>query len=288
MTKNDHVAWLSQHVAITFERDVPISTHPHADTDAPIEVLHYHDCIELSQCTEGCGLFFLSNALRSYQAGDCFLIPEGCRHRSQSAPNTSAAWRTLYLDWSALQVLAPASGFRWKLLPMMHLGFADALDMGRWMDAVFAEYEARAPHWKVALGGHLLVLLTGLQRLRRHAHVADMPGQGERGRLAPALNYIAENVGDGSLNVASLAERCHMSEPHFRRLFARQMGQSPKQFITRTRIELARSMLTDPSLTVLEVAFSCGYESISAFNRAFLQITQMKPTRWRQLAGKAE
>jgi transcriptional regulator GlxA family with amidase domain len=48
------------------------------------------------------------------------------------------------------------------------------------------------------------------------------------------------------------------------------------------RIDHACRMLQSPSMTITEIAMSCGYQNISNFNRQFLAIRNMNPTEYRQ------
>ena len=100
-------------------------------------------------------------------------------------------------------------------------------------------------------------------------------------RIAPALEHIGNNL-DEDVRVEEMAEICHLSLAHFRRLFNDAMGESPKQYLNRFRIHHAAAMLQTESRTVIDIALSCGYQSLSSFNRQFRNIMNCSPREWRQ------
>jgi transcriptional regulator GlxA family with amidase domain len=70
------------------------------------------------------------------------------------------------------------------------------------------------------------------------------------------------------LSIDALARVAGISPFHFVRVFARQVGRTPMQQVTRLRMELADHLLTESDLPVSEVATRCGYRSVTAFSGA--------------------
>jgi transcriptional regulator GlxA family with amidase domain len=75
----------------------------------------------------------------------------------------------------------------------------------------------------------------------------------------PAANATLEELG----------KLAHMSPRHLTRVFRQATGVTVKEFATRLRLELARSLLHDPSLTVEEVAARCGFETPRQLRRVW-------------------
>lgn len=98
--------------------------------------------------------------------------------------------------------------------------------------------------------------------------------------LQPALQYIERHYTDADLSIAELAEQCCISEVYFRRLFGKQYGQSPKQFLTELRINRARQLLSGGGLKIAAVAEQCGYAGPYHFCRAFKEQTGQTPTEY--------
>jgi AraC family transcriptional regulator len=74
---------------------------------------------------------------------------------------------------------------------------------------------------------------------------------------------------DRRLTLDALARDAGLSRYHFLRTFERIVGVTPHQYVRRARLrEAAVRLLTEPG-TILEIALDCGFDDISAFNRAF-------------------
>jgi AraC family transcriptional regulator len=64
-------------------------------------------------------------------------------------------------------------------------------------------------------------------------------------------------------------------------LFHEYVGESPAQFVRRIRLEMAEFRLTSTNDTIEKIGESCGYESASAFGRAFRRAYAMTPESYR-------
>lgn len=87
--------------------------------------------------------------------------------------------------------------------------------------------------------------------------------------ISAALETISGKLSDVSLSVAGLAEAAHMSETWFRKQFRRDMGVSPKKYITDLRLEHAQSLLNAGYDTVAGVAEKVGFRDAKNFATAF-------------------
>ena len=94
--------------------------------------------------------------------------------------------------------------------------------------------------------------------------------------------YINEHFAE-DLTLEEVASLAGFSKYHFSRLFKMYTGSSFYKFLNQKRIDHAKSLLADPSLTVLEIATQSGFASLSAFLRMFKQMNQRTPTEFRNL-----
>jgi AraC-like DNA-binding protein len=79
-----------------------------------------------------------------------------------------------------------------------------------------------------------------------------------------------------------LARRLGVGYTWFRRTFAHHQGLSPHQYRLQMRVGRARTLLSETTLTVKEVAFRCGFESEQYFCRLFRSKTGASPGAWRR------
>lgn len=103
-------------------------------------------------------------------------------------------------------------------------------------------------------------------------------------RIHKVLEYVNKNI-DGNLSLQKLAEVSCFSQFHFHRLFSSIVGETPLDFVKRLRLERAAGMLaTRSSLSITDIAFTCGFSSSATFARAFKKHFEMSPTCWRVMA----
>lgn len=87
--------------------------------------------------------------------------------------------------------------------------------------------------------------------------------------------YFAEDV-----SLQSVAQRVHVSPGYLSRLFTRIAGTSFTAYLTETRIERAKTLLSGGSMKVSEVAHSVGYADHAYFSRVFRKQTGMSPEEY--------
>ena len=84
------------------------------------------------------------------------------------------------------------------------------------------------------------------------------------------------------LRIDELAEYCHISETHLRRIFTTYMKMSPLEYINTIRIQAACDYLKKTDQPIADIAHKCGFTTNSTFNRNFRQVTGMTPLEWRK------
>jgi AraC-like DNA-binding protein len=102
-------------------------------------------------------------------------------------------------------------------------------------------------------------------------------------RIAPALQRLASAYMQ-ELRVDDLADACHMSTTHFRRVFGRATGRAPLQYLNHIRIQAASALLASTDRSVLDISLTVGFRTLSSFNRQFKAIRGMSPRSWRKVA----
>ena len=79
------------------------------------------------------------------------------------------------------------------------------------------------------------------------------------------------------------AEQCHISACWFARIFRREMGISPVQYLTDVRLNKAKELLASSSCTVGEIAEWVGYPNQLYFSRIFRKRVGVPPTEYRRM-----
>ena len=98
--------------------------------------------------------------------------------------------------------------------------------------------------------------------------------------------WIAEHL-ERRLSVEELAGRMAMSVRNFERVFTREVGTTPSQYVLQTRVEAARRLLERSDGGLKRVAASAGFGSVDVMRRAFVRLLGITPRRYRELAEAA-
>jgi len=99
-------------------------------------------------------------------------------------------------------------------------------------------------------------------------------------RLRRVTDYIREHL-DQDLTLTQLGAVVYMSPYHFARLFQRSTGVPPHQFVVRTRIDRAFTLLAAEELSIARIARAVGFRTPSHFSTVFRRITGTTPRAYR-------
>ncbi len=96
-----------------------------------------------------------------------------------------------------------------------------------------------------------------------------------------AIQYIGEHYGE-SLTLPELARHVNMSQFYFSRLFKKQCGYSPHEYIILVRINRAKHLLKTTDQPVKVIANSVGYPNITTFSNLFSSRVGVSPSQFRK------
>jgi AraC-like DNA-binding protein/mannose-6-phosphate isomerase-like protein (cupin superfamily) len=173
-------------------------------------------------------------------------------------------------------------------LPQL-LQFPDVVNAG--LDSPFyemlsvacREFALRPPGWERGLDALGLRLL--LNYVREYVGAQQLNYQlrwRELHRVLPALELMRSNI-SRVITIGELASACHLSQPHFRRIFTRVLGAAPNDYLRRLRLEEAAQLLRRTNETVDAVAARVGYSDPSYFAQSFKAVMGMPPGKYRCL-----
>jgi AraC family transcriptional regulator of adaptative response / DNA-3-methyladenine glycosylase II len=96
------------------------------------------------------------------------------------------------------------------------------------------------------------------------------------------LQRIEEGLPNEPIHIEDLARQFDLSSRHMRRIIQKELGVSPIQLLLTRRLLLAKQLLTETKLPMMEIAFASGFSSLRRFNDAFSTRYRMAPTRLRK------
>lgn len=263
-------------------------------SDVPSGRLHFHNCLEIGICHSDSGMMEFFGQPYPFTAEDIVIVPRNIPHTTYSTKGTESRWSYIFFDPSEL--LGPMLPSTWKSLdlslsdfPMSHyiLPKADYPVIYQLTIRIVTELEEKRPGYLLSAKGLFLSLFIELYRIQameRNENSGTIFKEESPDNslvIAPALNYIEKNYMQ-QFSIDVLADLCHWSPTHFRRVFHDIMGTSPLDFINKTRIMKSCNLLRSTEESILEISEQVGFHSVSSFNRYFAKIMQMSPREYRK------
>lgn len=83
------------------------------------------------------------------------------------------------------------------------------------------------------------------------------------------------------LDLDAMARAAGYSRFHFARAFTAAYGEPPRTYLTRRRIERAKTLLRTANLSVTEICFLVGFASLGSFSTRFRQLVGQSPSEYR-------
>lgn len=127
---------------------------------------------------------------------------------------------------------------------------------------------------KMYIRGCMLILFS------RFMHYAQPKVWTNDERLARVLKYIHNNIYD-DIDIDNLASVACVTKPYLIRLFSKNLGISPLQYINRKKMERAQLLLITKDMPIKELAYTLGYNDHSYFIRVFKKLIGITPQEYR-------
>jgi len=145
-----------------------------------------------------------------------------------------------------------------------------------------AEVDAGAPAGSIYAESLVNTLVAHL--LRHHSSAGErfqhyLGGLPKR-KLRRVTEFIDENL-DRDLTLLEIAEIAELSPFHFARSFKQATGSTPIQFLMHRRVDLAKQLLVESELPIVEIGLRAGFKNQSHFTTLFRKITALTPKAYR-------
>lgn len=254
---------------------------------------HFHPELELTLIRRGTGQLFVGDAILHFNAGDLFLLGGGLPHVFYSDAPPKLRGKQGRSHAVVLQLLPDVFGAKFWEMPEHH----DLRELWRLAPRgisfapearpeLAASLQELGPQKGVSRTLALLELLNRGANALRHSRLLCSDGYvfrpevyAER-RINAVCRYVFENS-NGRITLAEAARRVAMNPSAFCRYFSKVTGKRFMSFVNEVRIGQVCRSLIETDCDVAEIAFACGFESLSNFSRWFGALHGTSPSRFR-------
>lgn len=125
-------------------------------------------------------------------------------------------------------------------------------------------------------------LVIDMGRLSQEPYAAVLHYQKSHGDslVLDSQNWL-ESVFHNQVDIDNVADQFNIGRRTFERRFKKATGDTPLAYVHRVRIEAAKKLLENDSLSVEEISFKVGYEDSGFFRKIFKRKTSLTPTEYR-------
>lgn len=251
-----------------------------------IHNMHFHNLLEIGYCHYGDGDLVIEDDTYRFDAGMISSIPANYLHVTRSDANVRAFWEYIYISpedivrqWGKstqeTRQIMDAVGRKSFFVKVEECPAIAAL-----IRAIFVEMQHRSAHYRECVRGMAYALLFEIARFN------DMGEEQSAGKsislqLGSAIEYVDKNY-PNNFKISDLANECHMSETHFRRIFQEKMNMTPVEYVNFVRVRKACELIDKTDISMEDVAEKVGFVTPSTFNRNFRRIIGTSPYQWKK------
>lgn len=251
---------------------------------------HFHPEFEVHLIVETTGQMFVGDYVGGFGPGNLVLMGPSLPHNwvSDVPEGRTIAERNLVVQFGQAFVSRCADSFtEWRHVEALLADARRGVQFGpRTSEAIkplFAELiHARGLRRIVLFLSMLQILIDATDRelLASPAYEADASSFAST-RINHVLAYLGKNLAN-ELRETDLARLAGQSVSAFSHDFRRHTGLPFVQYVNRMRINLACQLLMDGDASITDICFRSGFNNLSNFNRQFLAVKGMSPSRFRR------
>lgn len=251
---------------------------------------HWHTNPEIIMPTENIYTVECYNQIITLREGDIILICPGCIHTLYAQEKGR---RIIFqADINPLRFMKEIETLVTIISPLIVITPEDFPSIYNKVKSLLLEIEneylSSSSFSEVSIYSKTLEIITLIGRSRAAAGMEtpspDAPRKQEEyiEKFIEICNYISAHCSD-ELNLEAVASMSGFSKFYFSRLFKQFTNVSFYKYVNQKRIEKAAEMLTEPNISITNVALSCGFESLSSFIRMFKIVKGCTPTEFRNM-----
>ena len=246
---------------------------------------HYHPEYEITWIEKGSGNRMVGDHFEHFESGDLVMIGKELPHTwaSDHLVKGKSSAIVIQFDEDILESFLKLNEFSSvkKLLTRARLGLFFPSKNSKTIIQLIKNLPDKKGVEKIA---GLLKILDDLckQKPVPLASAYFQPAKGElnKNRIIRVYLYIQENS-TGRLSIAEAADLVHLSKSAFCKFFKRTTGHSFSFYVNEIRIGHASALLAESDKTIADICYSCGFESLTYFNRVFLKKKGIPPREFR-------
>lgn len=251
-----------------------------------INNFHFHNLLEIGICHYGDGDLTIEDDMYRFGAGMISCIPPNFLHVTKSDEDVKAFWEYLYINPEDIlkQCGKSVQEIRNILDSINQRAFFIKMEenpmFATLVRSIFEKMQQKGEYYQECVGGMVYALLFEIARFNGKI-ASQISGKNSSLQLQNAIAYVEKNYSN-NFKIVDLANECHMSETHFRRIFQEKMNMTPIEYVNFVRVRKACELIDKTDISMEDVAEKVGFATPSTFNRNFRRIIGTSPYQWKK------
>jgi len=257
--------------------------------------LHQHPQAQLTLIVEGRGQLLVGDYVGRFEPGDVFLLAESIPHVFRSDAD-------YFREESELEIAGNTIFFDFKLIRMAFSEIVDFMDLvhlnekitgcfkisGIMREAVVSLVDGLGEFSSLTRLQHCIHILSlldfnsddlvTLTKIPLQRTMNERDGR----RMDKVMRFILDNS-TRQISLEEVAAQAFMSKEAFCRFFKLRTRRTFTQYVQQLRITEAKKLLLETDLSISQISFQVGFQTLSHFNKSFKGLTEMTPKDWRKL-----
>lgn len=248
--------------------------------------MHWHREFEVNYILEGEGQFILGEEKYIASKGDIVIIPPNILHAAYATEKNMLTYDALVFNHSILgtgsndrstaECIQPIINGQLKITKLIPA----KSNFEKSVKQIFESARDNSPLSDLLLKSELLRFFWLLENesemiLKEEADVHYIE------LIRPALEYMALHYGE-DITVEQLADIAHLSKSYFMGCFKKATGIGAIEHLTQIRMKVVCDALVNSNEHIADLAYNCGYDNLSNFNRQFKKMIGCTPMEYRR------
>ncbi|WP_284646533.1 AraC family transcriptional regulator [Paenibacillus silviterrae] len=254
---------------------------------------HHHHMFELLCCLKGEVVQEINRNTLTLKSGDWLLLNSGVRHRTANVSAFHYEYFNVHFDLDDPEIrsllgTAPYHQISGNQAELAKLNFYVS-ELGNLVRKDSPEESCvreQIPllEEKLLLQSYILLIIHGVLSLIRKPHPENQHAADVSLFAADVAHAIEEKLSHSlceETSIAGIARELNLSRSQCTKMFSKVYGLSPRQYVSRQKLKLAKELLVTSNLPMNAIAERLGFQSASHFSRQFKRWTGQSPTQYK-------
>lgn len=248
-------------------KSFPFIIHSDAISNGVCSYLHWHESLEILNCTEGSGMVIIDSHPFKMEKGATIVINSGYSHAIFS--DETVSYNCFIIGDVFLKEVVGLSD-NCTFAPLI---YDDALSVH--LNNCFREFKEKSNGYELAVKANILNALSVIYRLSD-----DSQPKTDDTYIKQAIKFIRKNFTE-DISLDDIANAVGLSKSYFMHKFKTYTGCTANEFLRHTRCSHAKHLLTQSDASISEIATRCGFSDISYFTKVFKKEIGHLPSKYK-------